>query len=58
MDQSVITVLLVAIAVCLAAVAYWAVTRRGTGSATGTNAGGDPHALSADSAAVVTRQAK
>ncbi|MBL8518460.1 MAG: hypothetical protein JNM76_15975 [Betaproteobacteria bacterium] len=59
MNESIITALLVAIVVGLGVVAWWAVTRRNTGCATGGNASGDAHALSADSAtAIVARQIK
>ena len=51
MNETVVTIILAAIAALCVYAGYWAITRRGTGSTKG-NAGGDPNALSADSADV------
>jgi len=52
MNETAVTIILAAIAALCLYVGYWAITRRGTGG-TGGNLGGDPHALSADSANVL-----
>ena len=52
MNETVETIILSAIAALCVYAGYWAITRRGTGG-TGGNAGGDPNALSADSADVL-----
>jgi len=52
MNETVATLILAAIAALCLYAGYWAITRRGTGG-TGGNPGGDPHALSANSADVL-----
>ena len=49
MNETAVTIILAAIAALCLYVGYWAIARRGTGG----NLGGDPHALSADSADVL-----
>jgi len=57
MNETAITIILLAIGAGAIWLGYWAVTHRG-GDARAGNANADPHSLSADSAEVITSRAK
>jgi threonine/homoserine efflux transporter RhtA len=57
MNETAVTIILLAIGAGAIWLGYWVVTHRG-GNARAANAGGDPNSLSADSAEVITARTK
>lgn len=57
MNDTAVTIILLAIGAGEILLGYWAVTHR-VGDSSSANAGGDPNSLSADSAEVITIRSK
>jgi hypothetical protein len=53
MNETIVTLILIAICASAVWLFYWVVTRRGNSECAG-NSGGDPHSLSADSREAIT----